>query len=163
MTKFLIDFEKTLGDNELSYIVDEYSFYMQSTINGVNLDLLINNIDLAIDDNNCITHLSGFCPYGNWIKTNIVIPKYKRGIIRVIHQLKSGFSYRLNDHEWSTYIDEKERWVCIGNPEKPGQAVEFLNHCIAVINQGELVSLWLKPKFTGTLISARCQACKSAR
>jgi len=62
--------------------------------------------------------------------------------------LESGFSYGINsDDEWPVYVNQKTGWICVGNPERSGEAVEFMNNCVAVVdNNNKLVSLWLKPQ-----------------
>jgi uncharacterized protein YbdZ (MbtH family) len=51
----------------------------------------------------------------------------------------------MNNEDWLVHVNVKTGWVCIGNPEKKGNAVEFINNCVAVIDDKEFVSLWLKP------------------
>jgi hypothetical protein len=143
---FLIDFNKKNMEKVLTYLPDEFSFDMEPAIYEINCYVLLNKIDLAIDENNCIVHLSGFCPYTAWVKTHLKVPNYRKGTLEVKNQLEPGFSYRINDYEWPVYINDRDEWICIGNPEKKGEAVEFLSGCVAVIYQEKLESLWLDPK-----------------
>jgi hypothetical protein len=122
---------------------------MNPIIHEVSYDLLINYIDLLFDENDYVAHLSGFCPYGTWIKADCQVPPYKEGKLKVETQDEPGFAYRINDDkEWPIYIN-KDRWVCLGNSNKSENAIEFLHNCVAVIDQGSLVALWLKPDFIG--------------
>jgi hypothetical protein len=53
----------------------------------------------------------------------------------------------VNKEDWPVYVNIRTGWVCIGNPENKGNAVEFINNCVAVIDENKcLASLWLKPK-----------------
>ena len=53
----------------------------------------------------------------------------------------------INRDDLPMFINTESGWVCIGNPEAKGRAVEFINNCVAVINDNcEFVSLWLKPE-----------------
>lgn len=149
--KFLV-LPGSIGEDKLlSYIFSDYSFDMEPAVKEIGFYILINNLDLIVDENNKVVQLSGFCPCNNWIEMSSLVPKYERGILRVVTELQLGFSFRLNNkHPWPVYINKKEGWICIGDPEKNGEAAEFLNNCVAVINNGELVSVWLKPKFLGS-------------
>lgn len=146
--KFITITESIKKKERLFYLIDDYSFDMDPSIREVGYDLLINYINLLFDPRDCVAHLSGFCPYGTWIKANYQVPLYKEGKLKVQTQVEPGCSYRINNEEWSIYINE-DRWVCIGNPNISENAVEFLHNCIAVINHENLVALWLKPDFIG--------------
>ena len=75
------------------------------------------------------------------------VPEYRKGTLRVEHNLEHGFAYGINDEDLPVCINAETGWVCIGDPEKRGNAVEFINNCVAVIgNNKEFVSLWLKPQ-----------------
>jgi len=66
--------------------------------------------------------------------------------LRIEHNFDFGFAYGINDGDLPVNINAQTGWICIGNPEKKGNAVEFINNCVAVIDDNkEFVSLWLKP------------------
>lgn len=145
--KFFIEYDDNIEQRLLTYIVDEYSFDIDPTVLEIDYYVVINKLDLTVVDNK-IFQVSGFCPYSSWIKTNLKIPQFKKGILKVADELKPGFSYGINNEkDWLVYVDIQTGWVCLGNPEAIGNAVEFINNCVAVINNnGEFVSLWLKPQ-----------------
>ena len=147
MIKFSLNFENFFDKKKfLTYIQKEFSFDMNPAIYEINYYFSLNMLDLTTDENDYVIQVGGFCPYGNWMKTTLSVPKYKPGLLKVETELEPGFSYGINESDWPIYINEDE-WVCIGNPEKQKTAVEFLPSCVAVIDQDELVSLWLKPTF----------------
>jgi uncharacterized protein YbdZ (MbtH family) len=134
---------------QIVYIPEEHSFYMNSVVYNIEIELILNKISLAVSDNT-VVNVGGFCGLSKSMKSNYQVPKYKKGGLRVEHNLKHGFAYGINDdddYEYPVYINVHSGWVCIGNPEKKGNAVEFINNCVAVIDDNkELVSLWLKPE-----------------
>lgn len=133
----------------LVYIPEEHSFYMDSAVNKIEIELIVNKISLAVSDN-IVVNVSGFCGLSKSMKSNYQVPEYKKGCLQVEHNLNNGFAYGVNDddnYEYPVYINVQCGWVCIGNPEKKGNAVEFINNCVAVIDDDkEFVSLWLKPE-----------------
>ena len=63
------------------------------------------------------------------------------------------FAYGINEDDLPVYVNVHTGWVCIGNPEKKGNAVQFINNCVAVIDENkEFVSLWLKPQSLPNII-----------
>lgn len=147
MIQFNPEFNKTNQQNSpLIYTYEEYSFYKSRVSNELNFTLYVNYIGLMVGQKNYVESLDGFCPYGSWISINLVVPEYKKGLLKVEADVEPGFSYRINDFEWPAYMNQ-EKWVCIGNPQATGETLEFLQDCVAVVNEGTLKSLWLKPTF----------------
>lgn len=143
--KFTVEQNDKAGQGELSYLLDEYSFYMEPLVYKVDIELIVNKISLAVTDNR-VVHLSGFSGYKEWVETDKEVPMYVKGVLKVEHNLKHGLAYGINDEDLPVYVNSKTGWVCVGNPEREGTAVEFINNCVAVIDDiGEFVSLWLKP------------------
>ncbi len=144
--KFIIENSNDIGQQELLYLFDEYSFYMPKVTDKTDIELVVNKICLFVASNRVID-LSGFCGLNKSMKSNYKVPEFKKGILRVKHNLKYGFAYRINDEDWPVYVNTQTGWVCIGDPEKKGNAVEFIKNCVAVIGyDNEFVSLWLKPQ-----------------
>jgi hypothetical protein len=148
--KFIIDYTKFIGNSKcLTYDLEEFSFDTEPSVQEINFDVVVNKLNLStIDDDNKIVQLWGFCGYKEWKKSNYNVPQYyKAGILKVIDDLEEGFSYRVSGNDLPMFVNLQTGWVCIGNPEKKGNAVEFINNCVAVIDDdGEFVSLWLKPE-----------------
>ena len=146
--KFTTENSENIGQQRLVYLIDEYSFFTGNVNNKIDLELIVNKISLVVEDNK-IVDVNGYCGLGNWMKSNYEIPEFRKGILKVEHTLKYGFAYGINsdeDDEFPVYVNIQTGWVCVGNPEKMGNAVEFINNCVAVIGRDqEFVSLWLRP------------------
>jgi hypothetical protein len=147
--KFLVEYTDTIEQKTLIYDIEECSFDTEPTVQEINFDVVLNKLNLtAIDDDNKIVQVWGFCGYNEWIKSSFNVPERKKGTLKVLGDLISGIgSYSINKEDLPIYVNIETGWVCIGNPEKKGNAVEFINNCVAVIDDSkEFVSLWLKPK-----------------
>ncbi len=144
--KFNIEYTDSVEDKKLIYDTEEYSFDTEPSIYETNFDVVINKLNLTIIDNGKVVQVWGFCGYNEWIKSNDIVPSSRKGILRVVNDLEGGLSYRVGNEDFLIYVNTKTGWVCIGNPKKTGNAVEFMNNCIVVVNEEqEFVSLWLKP------------------
>lgn len=146
--KFIIEHTDEIGQQQLVYIKEECSFYMGRIIDKIDIEIIVNKISLAVSKNK-IVHVSGFCGLDKSMKSNYIVPKYRKGILKIEHDLKLNFAYGINtdkDDEFPIYVNTQTGWVCIGDPKKPGDAVEFINNCVAVIDNNKgFISLWLKP------------------
>src|SRR5262249_50821309 len=103
---------------------------------------------------NRIVFVTGFCPYQSWRPARLTVPRFTRAalVVETDRELTPGVSTRLNSREarWPTLVDARAGWVCL---EMPGgraplelRAVEFAPGCVAVIDNGQLVALWLHPQ-----------------
>lgn len=66
---------------------------------------------------------------------NITIPHYEP-------------EYYKHGDAWPNYIDLESGWICIGDPiiKKQYESVMFATNSIVVLNNKELIALWIKPK-----------------
>lgn len=144
--KFKIEYTGITLDKVLTYDFEDLSFETQPITNIVSYDLVLNNLNLTVADDNIVTQLWGFCGSFNWINGDYRVPESKRGELKVIDSLEPGFSYKLTNEDCPVYLNIQTNWICIGNPNQIGNSVEFINNCIAVIDErNEFISLWLKP------------------
>jgi hypothetical protein len=147
--KFIIKDSVKSEKQQLIYIEEECSFYMDGVLDHIDMELILNKISLAVFENKII-NVGGFCGLDKSMKSNYQVPVFNKGILKVEHSLKYGLAYSINDdldYEYPVYVNTQTGWVCIGYPEKSGKAVEFLDNCVAVISDnGEFLSLWLKPQ-----------------
>lgn len=99
--------------------------------------------------NNKVIQIWGFCGFATCMQSDFRVPQNRKGTLTVIGDFKSGVgSYRINAKDSPVYLNSRTGWVCVGNPQISGHAVEFINNCVAVINNiGDFVALWLKPQF----------------
>lgn len=147
--KFLIEYTDTIEQKTLIYDIEECSFDTVPAVQEINFDVVLNKLNLTtIGDDNKIIQVWGFCGYNEWIKSSYEVPERKKGTLKVLDDLTSGVgSYLIKKETLPVYVNIQTDWICIGNPKKKGNAVEFINDCIAVIDDDrEFISLWLKPK-----------------
>jgi len=144
--KFSIEYTGKTEQRLLTYNLVEFSFDIEPTIQFVDFDIVVNKLNLTVVDQHKIIQVWGFCGLSHSIKSNYEVPKYEKGLLKIITDFKPGLSYRLASEELPIYVNLKTGWICIGDPLKIGTAVEFINNCVAVIDDDkEFVSLWLKP------------------
>jgi hypothetical protein len=147
--KFSIDYNGKTEQRVLNYDTDGYAFDMEPRELLINVEIALNYLCLTtIRGDNSVVEIDGFCPYGEWIKTNHNVPQSRQGKLKLIDDLESGHgAYGINDVHWPVYVNPDTGWICVGNPENQGEAVEFINGCVAVIGtDSDILSLWLKPK-----------------
>lgn len=142
---FKIDYSGSSENRTLIYREDEYSFDMSPQDHAIDCELALNTLTMSIVDDKVI-QLSGFCGLRKDMNSDIEIPKYKKGALRVEHNFEHCFAYRINNEDFPVQLNTRTGWVCIGATDKVGQGVEFIKNCVAFISDsGEFLSLWLKP------------------
>lgn len=133
----------------LTYSKLESSFDMTPYGDHTDFTVILNYLELSADEEGRICHIDGYCPMESWKDASFTVPESKKGSLIVNPQLESGRSYRLNPNgDWSVYKNKATGWICIGSLQFEGDSVEFLDNCIAVLTQGQLISIYLMPKFT---------------
>lgn len=150
--KFIITYEDIDFNGQSQYLKDEYSFFYDPW-NAVNFSILIengyNSLDIKLEDGR-VLQMTGINPDYNWIEKELVIPLFKQGILTVSfdgkYQEGTGIQYASN---WQTYFNSKTGWVCIGNPDcnSKSKGVEFAKNTVAVIDNEQLSSIWIRPQF----------------
>jgi hypothetical protein len=145
--KFLIGYTGVAEQRTLTYDVEECSFDIEPIVQEIEFDIVLNKLNLTVTNNGKVVQVWGFSGYNEWVKSDCSVPQSKKGTLNVIDNLEYGLSYRIQQEDFPVYVNSQTGWVCIGNPKKTGQAVEFINNCVAVIDSNqEFVSLWLKPQ-----------------
>lgn len=152
MIRFIVDYKNIVFNGEAQYLKDEYSFFYNPW-NGVNFSVLIENGYNSLDvklENGRVFQMTGLNPDYNWIEKELVIPVSQPGILMVSFDRKyqegTGIQYA---SDWQTYFNGKTGWVCIGNPDcnSKSKGVEFAKNTVAVIDNEQLSSIWIKPQF----------------
>jgi hypothetical protein len=145
--KFSFQFKNEFKKINLFYLKDEYSFYSESQIKGIDCYLALNYLCLVVV-RGFVVEVSGFCPHKSWIRSNTCVPDFRAGKLSLLNAFDTGFSYGINDDEdWPIYINAQTGWLCVGDPIVSGIAVEFTKVCVAVIgDQQDFLALWLKPQ-----------------
>lgn len=145
--KFKIEYTGVAEERVLTYNIEECSFDIEPIVQEICFDIVVNYLNLTVVDDNKVIQVWGFCGFATWIKADCKVPKSAKGTLYVIDDLECGFAYGVNKEDFPVYINTQTGWLCIGNPEGSGKAVEFINNCVAVIDtEGEFISLWLKPQ-----------------
>ncbi len=150
--KFFVQYT-TIEKKTLIYNTEECSFDTEPSAKEVNFDITINRLNLtAVDEDNKIVQLWGVSGYNEWKVMDYQVPVSKPGILRVMDNLKYGFIYQVAEEDWPVYANRETGWICFGSPEKKSNMiVEFVSNCVAVIEDGSLLALWLKPTKCKTL------------
>ncbi len=131
------------------YIVEDFSFAHERKNYFHDFSLTVNTIELDIDNNFFLCGVGGYDPYLGWERIHVEPPFFGKGGVRALIDFDyvPGGAYGINNQVWPEYVNVKSGWVCIGNPKKDGKAVEFINNCVAVVdNNQELAALWLQPQ-----------------
>jgi hypothetical protein len=145
--KFIIEYIDITEPKKIVYDIKECSFDTEPAIHEINYDIVVNKLNLTVVNDNRIVQLWGFCGYNEWIKSNYDVPLRKAGFLKVLDDLEYGFAYKITENNLPVFVNTQTGWVCIGDPEGSGSAVEFIKNCVAVIgNDNEFISLWLKPQ-----------------
>jgi len=147
--EFLIENTGNSEQRTLIYREDEFSFDMEPWVHEIDFDIAINTLTLTVVDSKVI-QLSGFCGLNKNMQANYDVPQNKKGELKILHSenYSGGIGcYGLNKDTLPVYVNAQTGWICIGEPQKQGNAVEFINNCVAVIDDNrKFVSLWLKPQ-----------------
>lgn len=151
--KFYIEHNTSIEHRHLFYRSNEFSFDMKPIEDKIDYELMLNKICLSVV-NKKIIQLWGFCGLNSSMKFNTDVPEHKKGNLFVEHNLDYGFAYEIEDN-LPVKINYKTGWICIGDPDIQGRAVEFITNCVAVIDEkSKFLSLWLKPDYLPNLAQA---------
>jgi hypothetical protein len=147
--KFLINYTGTPEQRTLIYRDEEFSFDMNQWVYEIDFEIAINTLTFSIIDGK-VTQFNGFCGLNKKMKADYNVPQSQKGELKILHSEKywdRAGCYRVNKEDCPVYVNIQTGWVCIGNPEKKGNAVEFIRNCVAVIGDDkDFISLWLKPE-----------------
>ncbi|WP_316803165.1 hypothetical protein [Pedobacter nototheniae] len=146
--KFKIVETEHIHQGVVKYIKKDFSFDTEPIINEIDYELAYNKVTLTVVDKQ-VVQIWGFSGGDTKrVKLNQNIPQYKRGILMVEGEFEYDLCYSINKVSVQVYENEKTGWFCIGDPKFEGEGVEFINKCIAFIdNEGLLMSLWIKPLY----------------
>jgi hypothetical protein len=150
MINFAIDTPSQIDEGVLVYRAQDYAFGVEPRPKNADSSLVVNTIELMVDrSNNQILFLEGYCPYQGWKRASLEPPISQRGALRISGvELRRGMAEPLNSPGtyWGIQVDTATGWVCVGNARASGmRAIEFARGCVAVLDDGNLVALWLRP------------------
>lgn len=149
MFKFMINATGKFHSGSLIYYKEENSFDFVPSRNA-DISLLIGYIHIGVDSETMtVQQVWGLYPHEGWIKKTLNIPSFIEGELMVEGDIQPGMTYRLDGNEkWTAKFDSRTGWVCVGESEiiKNDIVIKFADNTIAVINDGKLKSLWLRPE-----------------
>ena len=148
MTMFKWETAEWRCNGQLVYRVEDFAFDTEkkAKCNSIT-SVLINEIQLELDNEGYALFVWGLSPFPAWESTEIAPPRGRNGVLRMVGEdLVPGVSIRVNKAErWKVWANQSEGYVCVGDPEHYGEAIQFAPGAIAVLVQDHLVALWLKP------------------
>jgi len=107
------------------------------------------SLDIAAE-NGIAYYVSGCSPKRLWISQRLSTPDSTKGQLQVTSdtafQRGTATDYRQG---WQTFFDTSTGWICMGdrNEKKDCEVVEFGTNTLAVVKNGELKAVWVKPVF----------------
>jgi hypothetical protein len=148
MFSFKINNTDKIYSGSLIYCKEENSFDFVPS-NNADILLLVGYLHIGVDSETMTAQqVWGLQPYESWINKTLDIPNYIEGELMVEGDIVPGMTYRIEESEnWTAQFDSGTGWVCIGESEKVKSTsfIKFADNTIAVINEGKLKALWLKP------------------
>jgi hypothetical protein len=164
MMKLVADPGKEVSRVALVYRAKDYAFSAEPRPADADTSLSVNDLELMVDGrDNRVVFVTGYCPHQAWRPAKLTVPQFRRAglVVETDRELPPGVSTRLNSREarWPVLVDARAGWVCLEMPgarEAAGlDAVEFAPGCLAVLDDGQLVALWLHPKELPAEVSDR--------
>jgi hypothetical protein len=107
-------------------------------------------IEVSLDTYQCL-YVWGYCPSTHWKKSSLSTPIAKRGrvFVETDAPLFAGVSVGIEQmSKAKVRFDIKSGWLCIGTPEcnENDEVIEFATSSLAVLNEGRLRSIWIRPQ-----------------
>lgn len=135
---------------EAQYNMAEMSFDIPNV--SVDTHISVAYLNLGIDSEDMIAKcIWGFSPMNSWQITNLTVPDYIDGGVRLVGLNEDGLILRADkDKMWKSFFDKTTGWYCIGNfaSEEGDTAVKITKNMIVVLNFfRHLKAIWIKPKF----------------
>ncbi len=149
MTKLIINPSGEITSTTLIYVPGDFAFNVVPFSRNVSGTLLFSMLELHVDLTDYhVMYVWGYAPYLSWKPATLNPPPFKRAALVVSDTLlEPGIARELAEPgEKQGYVDINTGWVCIGDSNAQGEAIEFAPNCVAIINNGQLITLWLHPK-----------------
>src|SRR5260370_36844878 len=149
MTKLVVSSSGEITNGTLIYVPGDLAFNVTPLPANAHGTLLFSMLELRVDLTDYhIVYVWGYAPYLSWKPAILSPPSSQRAALVVVDTLlEPGIARELAaPGEKQGYVDINSGWVCIGDSNAQGEAIEFAPDCIAVINGGQLLTLWLHPK-----------------
>src|SRR5687768_16726297 len=107
--EFLIEYTDIIEQKELLYDIEEWSFNTEPRVQEINFDISINKLNLtAINDDNRIVQVSGFCGLDKKMKSEFNVPYRQKGMLKILDDLPSGLgSYQVGEIDFPVFLNMK--------------------------------------------------------
>jgi hypothetical protein len=153
--KFRVIALDSITNGVLDYLPEDQAFSFAPRPNDGVTSLLINDLQIAINDQGRLLYCWGFCPQSGWEIRNLVPPiLFHKGAVILSNAKKiiPGVSLKIADkNRWPIFVDLKSGWIAIGDfsvRNDESILIEFACGSLAELSErNELVSLWLKPRY----------------
>jgi hypothetical protein len=149
-------------DGELLYRAGEYSIDFEvacdaplaervGSAGNTSLSFATLQVEVGIEHGELL-YPWGLFPNTCWQVGNLTVPALQAGRVRVVvgeDPLQAGVAVLFSDSSaWPVVWDPNSGWICFGNVTSrfDAIAIEYAKNSVAVIADGQLLSLWLRPK-----------------
>ena len=143
---FTFTLANQLLEGKLVYISDDFSFdTINRQIPGAT-SVLVNDIQIEISIDRLAIAIWGMCPHTTWQQGRVPKPISKIGRLWFEGDLTPGVSIRVTrpGEYWPVTFDPSSGWLHIGQETlADDQAIEFVEGCIVILREGEIIGLWL--------------------
>lgn len=139
-----------ISEGELIYVPEDFSLdTINRNISGV-ASVLINDVQIEIGADHLMIAVWGICPHTTWRQGDVSVPMSQRGSLWFEGDLTPGISIRVTQPGayWPVTFDSSSGWLHIGQEIiAHDQAIEFVEGCIALLREREMVGLYLRPDY----------------
>jgi hypothetical protein len=148
--RIVVDSTKSVVNSVLVYRMQEFAFGAEPRPEHADSSVSLNEVQVMVStEDNQLLFVTGYCPYQSWHQSPLRVPTFiRRALVITDVELQPGVSIQLNrgDERWRVQVDTRSGWVCLGNAELESLGVEFAPGCVAMLLDGQLIALWLRPK-----------------
>jgi hypothetical protein len=134
----------------LVYQTGDFAFATIPRPTGCVSSVSINELELMLDEETQrVVFVTGYCPRVGWQPDALQVPTRRAASLVAVLQEEAvpGTSIPLNDGRWPVLVDWGSGWIRLGrgDPSDDHAGVEFAPGAVAILKEGELIALWLKP------------------
>lgn len=137
---------------QLGYLAEDHSFtFRDEELPYAVTTLQVNTLQLWVNEEGRVLYVWGYCPLFRFQVTESSPPRSVQGqlFVKLDEEIVPGVSKQVNvETAWPLSINPNNGWVCLGDPSLQADfaTVEFAQSCVAVLRDGTLASLWLRPQ-----------------
>jgi len=135
-------------EGKLIYISDDFSFdTINRQISGVT-SVIVNDIQIDISIDHLVIAVWGICPHTVWQPGHVPKPVSQIGRLWLEKDITPGVSIRVTklSEYWPITFDQFSGWLRVGQDALKGdQSIEFIEGCVAILREGQIVGLCLHP------------------